>query len=313
MRLITLLQNGQSHTLASMRQALGVSRRTLFRDLDVLGKAGIPLFHEKRGGYRLGRTFSLPPVSLSVTETLGLMLLAKTAAAQRDQPLADAAVSAVDKLLASVPLPMREACAGLMQAVSIHPGQRALVQGDRRHYALLQRCIDEKRACRMVYAAPGDGEGMTCELEPYALHFAERAWYVLGRADVYEQVRVFKLSRIRELTAVERPFERPSGWTVADKLGQAWQLIPDGKVHDIELLFEPMVATNVSEVLWHASQSHELRADGRCVMRFRVDGLGEIAWWICGYADQVTVVKPAALRKRVATMLAQAAQRYDAK
>jgi proteasome accessory factor B len=47
-------------------------------------------------------------------------------------------------------------------------------------------------------------------------------------------------------------------------------------------------------------------------MRFRVDGIGEIAWWVCGYADQVTVIKPPELRDRVEQMHRDAASLYAA-
>ncbi len=48
-------------------------------------------------------------------------------------------------------------------------------------------------------------------------------------------------------------------------------------------------------------------------MTFTVDGIGEIAWWVCGYADQVTVIKPPELRDRVEQMHLAAAERYEAK
>jgi proteasome accessory factor B len=40
-------------------------------------------------------------------------------------------------------------------------------------------------------------------------------------------------------------------------------------------------------------------SDGSVTMEFRVDGLGEITWWILGYGDQVQVLRPAALRQKI--------------
>ncbi|MHC4295586.1 MAG: helix-turn-helix transcriptional regulator, partial [Planctomycetota bacterium] len=48
------------------------------------------------------------------------------------------------------------------------------------------------------------------------------------------------------------------------------------------------------------TQEVEWNEDGSIEFRVRVDGLGEIAWWVLGYGDQVEVVSPAALRKRIA-------------
>ena len=59
------------------------------------------------------------------------------------------------------------------------------------------------------------------------------------------------------------------------------------------------MAKNVSEVQWHSTQKVMLNEDGSAILEFRVDGIGEIAWWILGYGDQVQVLAPAALRKIV--------------
>ncbi|MEE9211548.1 MAG: YafY family protein [Phycisphaeraceae bacterium] len=306
LRLITLLQSDRPRTVDALVEELGVSRRTLFRDLNMLQAAGIPYYHEPGMGYRIARTFFLPPISLTVPETLGLMLLGKTAGARRGQPLFVPALSAIYKLIATVPEPIRTACGDLMQNVTFDPGIRGAGDAETAYFATLQQCVDEGRSCQMIYKSPVEPETLDCRLDPYALHFASRAWYVLGKTDRHSEVRLFKVARIQSLGPLARRFVRPKRFTVADKLGQAWQLIPEGTVHRVELEFTPKVATNVSEVLWHRSQKHTILPDGRCRMTFDVDGLGEIAWWVCGYADQVKIVRPAALRRRVRQMLTAA-------
>lgn len=289
---------------------LDVSRRTLFRDLNVLQEAGIPCYHDPQVGYRIKDSFFLPPVSLSIPETLGLLVLAKTARAFRSGPLLGSAVSAINKLLTSVPAPIRTVCAQIMANISVDPGPQSLVSGEGRYYSLLQRCIDERRACRVRYESPADNQTLEFELEPYALHFSAMAWYVLGRTDLHNEVRVLKLVRVQSLAALDRFFRRPRKFTAADKLGKAWRLIPEGQIYQVELEFSPKVAGNVSEIRWHPTQRVRLLPNGGCLMSFEVDGIGEISWWICGYADQVVVRKPEVLRHRVAQMLGQALRQY---
>ena len=65
------------------------------------------------------------------------------------------------------------------------------------------------------------------------------------------------------------------------------------------LRFSKKVAKNVSEVQWHCSQKTTQNPDGTLDAEFRVDGLGEISWWVLGYGDQVEVLAPATLRKRI--------------
>ena len=49
--------------------------------------------------------------------------------------------------------------------------------------------------------------------------------------------------------------------------------------------------------IWRKYSAHN--DDGSATVQFRVDGLGEIAWWILGYSDQVQIIAPAALRNKV--------------
>jgi predicted DNA-binding transcriptional regulator YafY len=162
----------------------------------------------------------------------------------------------------------------------------------------------------MRYASPVEPEAEV-RLDPYALHFAARAWYVFGASSGHDhQVRMFKLSRIVALAETDRRFARPKGFSAEKFLGKAWVTIPEGKHHRIELEFTKRVAINVAEVRWHSTQEVRRHKDGRCTVTFEVDGLKEISWWICGYAHEVKVIKPAALAQMVQQMHASAAKRY---
>ena len=294
----------------SLVKRLSVSRRTLFRDLNALQDAGIPYYHEPGKGYRFARGFFLPPVNLTVPEMLGILLLTKGIASRKGWPFLQEALTAVQKLTSTIPDPIKSVCTELTHHITVDSGAQPADDHELRHYTDLQRCIDEGRVCNIVYKSPVEDQPITCELEPYALHFSTRSWYVFGRTDVHREVRLFKLTRIASFATTDRFFERPKAFSPLDKLGDAWQLIPEGIRHHVELEFTPKVATNVSEVRWHHTQQHRILRDGRCVMTFQVDGINEIAWWICGYADQVVVRKPAVLRNHVRDMLRNAAKQY---
>ena len=84
-----------------------------------------------------------------------------------------------------------------------------------------------------------------------------------------------------------------------DYLGRAWSMIPEGRIYNIKLRFLPKVAENVTEVQWHITQKVTRNSDGSATVEFRVNGLGEITWWVLGYGDQVQVLTPKALRNKV--------------
>ena len=77
LRVITLLQGGRYPSASDLAGELEVSRRTVFRDLNVLEMAHIPYYFDPvQGGYQVNRHFFLPPINLTLTEALATILLA---------------------------------------------------------------------------------------------------------------------------------------------------------------------------------------------------------------------------------------------
>lgn len=305
LRLITLLQSGADLTAEALAREVGVSRRTLFRDLKILEQAGIPYQHRTGRGYAIVPSFFLPPVNLKVTEALGLMLMAKGTSAYTNQPLTTPAAEAVRKLIAMLPEPIRRVCHEMSRRVTMRAPVSPRANGSD-CYPHLQQAIDEQRAVRLEYDSIFDGEPITTVFQPYHLHFDVRSWYVIGHSAKHKQVRTFKLARVKSIALLGQRFSLKKPFDIDAYLGQAWRLIPEGRVYNIELEFAPKVARNVAEVHWHHTQTHRLLDDGRCRMCFQIDGLEEIHWWVLGYGDQVKVIKPRKLRTMIVERYKQA-------
>jgi proteasome accessory factor B len=116
---------------------------------------------------------------------------------------------------------------------------------------------------------------------------------------MHNSVRTFKLARIRQLKTLSQHFVDDGNFDLSEYLGRAWSMIPEGRIYNVKLRFLPKVAENVAEVRWHSTQKVTRNGDGSVTMEFRVDGLGEITWWILGYGDQVQVLRPKRLRQKI--------------
>jgi proteasome accessory factor B len=89
-------------------------------------------------------------------------------------------------------------------------------------------------------------------------------------------------------------------------------MIPDHAADQrVVIRFQPLVARNVAEVMWHKTQDVKFDEDGSLVFRVRVSGLSEIVWWILGYGDQAEVLQPKKLRRLVAQRAKNMAIMYD--
>ncbi len=300
-QLLGLLQAGKAHNAGDLAALCDVSRRTIFRDLDVLRQAGVPLlFDDEQCVYRIPGTYFLPPTNFTADEALAVMILCYELGRNNRLPFYEAAQSAALKLESSLPTRVREILRESTSAVRINsePGNRLL--GQRPIYQQLLTCIATRRAVRLVYDSFSDGKLIRFKLSPYRLLFSRRSWYVIGRSSVHREVRTFNVGRIRELLLLDESFHLPRGFSIERYMGNAWHMIPSGPDQDVVVRFAPLVARNVAEIAWHKTQRLVPGGDGSLDFHVRVAGLDEISWWILGYGDQAEVLKPLALRQLIA-------------
>ena len=91
-QILTTLQSGKSYNVNDMAQMFGMSRRTIFRDLEELQAVGVPCcYNAKTGGYTINPEFFLPPIDLNLQEALSLLLLIHGARDQVQLPFKNSA------------------------------------------------------------------------------------------------------------------------------------------------------------------------------------------------------------------------------
>jgi proteasome accessory factor B len=300
-KLLTTLQSSKQFSVEELIEHIGVSRRTFFRDLKVLQEVGVPYrFNLQTGTYSVDPEFFLPSVDLNMPEALALLMLVHEGAKHLPLPFQSSAMLGGLKIENNLPAEIQKYCNATLESISIKPDSHAPMETLDNVFWLLQRAAHRKHKVKMSYHSVYDKANIKITLNPYHIHYNNRAWYVIGHSSIHKEVRTFKLNRIEKLEVLDSCFIADKNFGVDGYFGKAWSMIPEGKIYHVELLFSARVARNVTEVHWHSTQKVTHNDDGTTTLEFRVDGIGEIAWWVLGYGDQVEVIKPAALRKRIA-------------
>jgi proteasome accessory factor B len=314
LKLISLLQAGKGFNADGLAEQCRVSRRTVYRDLDVLRKSGLPLgFDESDGTYALSGPAYLPPVDFTPEEALALVVLCHELGDRDGVPFLGAARSAAIKLQGSLPRELRQQLRKVAAVVEIQPPPNNPLEGQAGVYQQLVAALAARRCVRIGYRSLFERREIETVVSPYRLLFSRRSWYVIGRSTLHRGVRTFNLARIVRIETLEDAYPLPRGFSLDRFLRNAWHLIPErGPDREVLVRFSPIVAENVAEVLWHKTQRVTFCEDGSMDFRVTVSGLNEISWWILGYADQAEVIEPPELRRLVARRVAGAAARYAA-
>lgn len=299
-QILTTLQTGKSYCVEDLAKMFDKTRRTIFRDLEQLKAIGVPYhYNTKDKGYRIDPEFFLPPIDLNLQEAMSLLLLTHKGRNNMQLPFKNSALMAALKIENNLPAGIRKYCDTTLRNISTRGTQKAPMKQLDKMFAQLQKAILKKQLVHLNYHSLFDGRDISVELAPYHLIYNKRAWYVLGLSSLHKSPRTFKLNRIKSLEPGRKCFIPDESFDPYDYFGRAWSMIPEGRIHHIKLRFLPKVAGNVSEVDWHSTQRVRWCDDGSAIVEFRVDGLNEISWWILGYGDQVQVLSPKALRKKV--------------
>ena len=300
-QLLTTLQSGHRYTAAELAKLMGISRRTLFRDLKELSSIGVPYnFDRQTGGYQIDPEFFLPPVDLTLQEALGLLLLIHKGRSHLPVPFKNSLFLAGVKIENNLPQNIRKYCNTSLQNVSVKPSPHSPMDSLDGIFSKLQTAVRKNKKARLQYNSLYENQRIVTTLSPYHIMYNRRAWYVVGYSSMHKAIRTFKFNRIKEMKILQQGFMADKKFDAIEHFKKAWAIIPEGRMYDVRLRFAPKVAKNVAEVQWHNSQVTAINPDGSVTAEFRVDGLGEIGWWILGYGDQVEVIKPAKLRKHLA-------------
>jgi len=201
-RLLDLLQRLRTYRYAvtadALAKDLGVSVRTVYRDIETLQAQGAPVEGEAGVGYVLRPGFVLPPLMFSVDEIEALVLGVSWVADRDDPGLASAARNLVAKVKAVLPGPMRQE----LEATTLlagPPAGRIPVAADLA--TALRRAIRQQTKLRITYR---DERGQSSErtIWPFGLGYFESVLVVLAWCELRNDLRNFRADRIAQWTAL---------------------------------------------------------------------------------------------------------------
>lgn len=223
-RLFSLLDllRGKSLPVSAENLArdLGVSTRTIYRDIATLEGLGAPVRGEAGVGYLLERGAFLPPMRFDGDELDALVMGLQLAGRLGDPVLSGGALRALAKLRASLPEDdARNLLARRIRPVAGHP---RLAESDRERFALLRSAIAERQLLDLVYCKAG-GDSAARRVRPLGLFAFGSTWLLTAWCELRGDFRHFRLDRIGDLASVGGRFRPERGKRLEDALARIGQ------------------------------------------------------------------------------------------
>jgi predicted DNA-binding transcriptional regulator YafY len=210
-QLVNLLRKRRAVTAAELAQHLEVSLRTVYRDVQDLILSGVPIEGEAGVGYRLRPGFDLPPLMFTLEEVIALRVGARLVQTWADPDLAKAAASALARLEAVLPEPIRQQSS---EPAIFAPG--FVVSPEvRETLRRIRAAIQERLYLQLAYA---DAQGRATErrAQPLALFFWGATWTLGAWCERRQGFRSFRVDRMKSCLVLAERFETIPGRTLSD-------------------------------------------------------------------------------------------------
>jgi predicted DNA-binding transcriptional regulator YafY len=298
LHLLGLLQQRPVWTGPELAERLGVTTRSIRRDVERLRTLGYPVQATQGvgGGYQLGRGRGLPPLLLDDTEAVAVAVSLRMAAGGTVSGASEAALRTLAKLDQVMPPKLRSEVRAIHEATQTLGSGQATVDGD--VLLNLAKSVRDSVRVRFDYEAR-DGTPTARTVEPVGLVATGRRWYLMAHDVDRDDWRTFRLDRMRAVVPTtwrftEREHEDPATYVQRSVASAAYRVQARIVVH--ASLAEVAERTSVRAVVLDPIDEHTT------LLEAGAESLYGLAFHLALLGWEFDVEEPAELRDALAAM-----------
>jgi predicted DNA-binding transcriptional regulator YafY len=316
-QLLLLLQTRGQVSAPELARELEVSVRTVYRDLEALSAAGVPVYSEpgRHGGARLVDGYRTRLTGLTTDEADAVLLTGLPDAAA-ELGLGTVLAAAQLKVLAALPPELRSRATRVRERFHLDaPGWFKRTE-DLPHLATVADALWADRRIEVRYARRDEEVDRT--LDPLGLVLKAGVWYLVARPDGASDARTYRVSRIVDARCLDDGFARPDGFDLAGHWSESSDAF-ERSVRTVEVvaLIErhdlPHLRRHLDfawDDLEAVADSLPVHPDGRVEVRFATEEVHIAHHELLSMGEAIEVLEPSELRESMAATAKAMAARY---
>ncbi len=277
--------------------------RTIYRDIDSISLAGIPVvtYQGQGGGIGLAPGYRIDRNLLTRDELVSVFTALRAATTYSDRH----AGAILEKLRVLVPEARSDSFQTRLQHTVIDLRPWGNTSGLHRKLKLLQEAAESLRTVSLLYCSTR-GESTRREVEPHVLLLRAQHWYLYGFCRMRQSFRLFKLSRIQEVVLLDDRFERVPLNLEEAPWDQAWE---SPSVVDLHLRFHP--SARVAVIDFFGAENLPSDSDRWFEMRISFPEDDWVYGFLLSFGPKVEVLGPPSVRERIRRMTAETCAIYS--
>ncbi len=293
-KLVGLLSGKLGRTLDQLAGELGVTKRTIQRDIQVLEGSGFPIFPETRDGILYWRfldaTKESDDLAFTMPELMALYFSRDLLKVLHGSPMQEAMESALHKIGAKLPASGHDLVRRLKEqtAVSV-TGWKDYTKASKIIDAL-SRAIRQRLTIDLSYKRLQDSKALTRPIDPYRLWYAGGGLYLIAN-DHKRGIRTYAVERITSVKTTTQRFTVRGDFDF-EKFAKTAFPISGGEPQQVRIRFSADQAPYIMERHWHDSQKLHPQKDGGVILELTVGSLWEVKRWLIGWGAAAEALSP---------------------
>ena len=211
--ILTKLQSKSGLRAQEMALHFEVSTRTIYRDMEALSEAGVPIGFDKTTGYFLVDGYQLPPIMFTEQEAFSMLTAQKLLNQNNDSSVIKAFGTAMEKVMAVLRTTQKEALQLLDERLLPFVPRASVKNSD--SLSLIQRAIAKRIVLQLQYRSASKGEMTKRQVEPMAIYFTQDHWILVAYCKLRKALREFRTDRVVSILETSDTFP-PNQFTLSD-------------------------------------------------------------------------------------------------
>lgn len=291
---------GECPTASGLAREMEVDRRTITRDITFMrDRWELPLeYSAQDGGFIYTAPVDTMPGAVITEGELFSVLIAEKSLQQYRGTVFERQLKRVfDKISDMMPESVTINLDDWGQSVTFR--NTGIPKQNIDTFDILARGVIRQRQMEILYRKPGAKKAEKRIVDPHHLACIDGEWYLFAFDHKRRDIRVFKPTRMEEISMTGNTFERRKSFSLEKHLSGAFGVFTGDTVFDVVIKFSPDIADYIREKKWHQSQKLKEIKGGGVELRMELTSLVEIQRWVMGWSGEATVLQPPELVKAI--------------
>lgn len=294
--LIILLQSKKLIRGKDIAENFNVSLRTVYRDINSICEAGVPVAAEAGEGYSIMEGYHLPPIMFTTDEAAALFTGAKFSEYFTDESIKKHGLSAITKIKSVLPNSTKTYLEKLQESIIMfsRPTKQDGFKDD--VLSTIQEAIVNNLVLKIEYYAVWSDSWSERKIEPLGIAYYYNSWHIIAWCRLRNDVRDFRADRLKKISKTDEKFAARDS-SFLKEYGNNYKKMET--LQKVSIKATRPIAYSIKEKLFPGFEEKEDN-DGKTILTFWSPGFNWLIPLLLSYTTTIEIISPKKLKDLLA-------------